>query len=460
MKSLLTFEETWRVLLEESARRNNVPGATMAVLRENDFLEVAIGVTNVQTRWPVTPTTVFQIASITKVFTATLIMQLVDAGLVDLDTSVQQYLPTFRLADDTAHSITVRHLLSHTSGIPSEHYEDFGRGDDCVERFVASLSADRLVYPAGTMFSYSNTGLVVAGRLIEVVTGLTWDAALRQRILDPLALHTTFTLPEDVLIHPAAIGHQPDPHTGEPLLVHRWYGARAVGPAGIISMTAADLVRFAQMHLHQGKGPNGTHLLSKESVRAMQEAQISVPGMQTKAWGLGWNLPNWGDVFVVGHNGDSPGQAASLRLLPKQNIAIAILTNSLTGFEMSEEVLQHVARDLVSIEFPRQQDELDETVATSVNLTKYAGVYAQHGVRYECESKQDGLTLTKIIESVPMQEWAGLWAGPTTFHVRSVDASRFVGDIEVFFLEKDAFGRPRYLHDGNRAFRRRSEALL
>jgi CubicO group peptidase (beta-lactamase class C family) len=128
--------------LESLIAQHKVPGAVLGVLHEGEIHEVAAGVLNKNTGHPVTTDSVFQIGSITKVWTATVIMQLVDEGRIELDAPVRTYLPEFEVADaDVTERVTVRHLLTHTSGIQGDHFEDTGRGDDCLERYTASCAS-------------------------------------------------------------------------------------------------------------------------------------------------------------------------------------------------------------------------------------------------------------------------------------------------------------------------------
>src|SRR5262249_32079389 len=153
----------------------------------------------------VTTDSVFQIASIGKMWNATLVMQLVDEGSVELDAPVRRYLPELWFADrEASEAITVRHLLCHTGGIDGNHYVDTGRGDDCYERFVASCTVVPQLAEPGSFFSYARAGSVVLGRLIERVTGVGWDSALKERLVLPLGLERTATLPEDAILHRAA----------------------------------------------------------------------------------------------------------------------------------------------------------------------------------------------------------------------------------------------------------------
>jgi CubicO group peptidase (beta-lactamase class C family) len=174
--------------LRELTKKFDVPGASVAILTDDGIETAVAGVLNRNTKVTVTPDSIFQYGSITKVYTTTLVMQLIDEGLVDLDEPVVTYLPTFKLKDPGAEQITVRHLLTHTNGIEGDYFRDFGRGEDAVEKYVNSLRTIGLAHPTGAFWSYSNAGFVVAGRLVEVLTGMTWDDAMRTKIFEPAGL--------------------------------------------------------------------------------------------------------------------------------------------------------------------------------------------------------------------------------------------------------------------------------
>ncbi|MEU0486390.1 serine hydrolase domain-containing protein, partial [Streptosporangium sp. NPDC006013] len=128
--------ENLRERFDEAARRHGVPGAALAVWAGGELVEVATGVVNRNTGVETTTDSVFQVGSTTKVWTAALVMQLVDEGLVELDRPVRDYLPEFAVADGAEKAITVRHLLTHTGGFDGDLFEDTGRGDDCLDRYV------------------------------------------------------------------------------------------------------------------------------------------------------------------------------------------------------------------------------------------------------------------------------------------------------------------------------------
>src|SRR3954449_468649 len=191
----------WQERLALLAEKHGVPGASLAILEGDEVAEAAYGVLNIRTGVEATPDSVFQIGSVTKVWTATLVMQLVDEGLLDLDAPVVTYLPDFRVADaDVTRTVTTRHLLAHSSGIDGDLFLDPGRGDDCVEKYVAACADLGQNHPLGATMSYCNSGYTVLGRLIEVLRDQTWDAVVKERLFAPLGLTTAGTLPEEALL--------------------------------------------------------------------------------------------------------------------------------------------------------------------------------------------------------------------------------------------------------------------
>lgn len=169
--------------LAQSIERHGVPGAQVAVLAGEEIAEAAAGVLNIATGVAATTDSVFQIGSITKAWTAALILQLVDEGAVELDAPVREYLPELRLRDESAAAaITVRQLLGHTSGIDGDLFLDTGRGADAVEKFVAAIADAAQVHRPGAMFSYCNSGYVLLGRIVEVLRGKRFDEVLRERL--------------------------------------------------------------------------------------------------------------------------------------------------------------------------------------------------------------------------------------------------------------------------------------
>ena len=371
----------WRRRLAALAERHHVPGATLGILRlggEDELVEAAHGVLNTGTGVETTTDSLFQIGSITKVWTATLVLQLVDEGLLDLDAPISDVLPELKIAEP---GVTARHLLTHTSGIDGDVFTDTGRGDDCLEKYVDRLGDVALNHPLGATWSYCNSGFTLAGRVVEKLTGGTWDQALRDRILTPLGLDHTVTLPEEAVLHRAAVGHVGEPGAQTPTTV--WGLPRSLGPAGLITSTVADVLGFARLHLTGGLAPDGTRVLSEASATAMAAHQADVPGKYGlgESWGLGWIRFDWDGRGLIGHDGSTIGQNAFLRVLPDEGLAVVLLTNGGNGRDLTEDLFREVFAELAGLATPAPPEPPAEPV--TVDVSRHLGVYERAGARME-----------------------------------------------------------------------------
>jgi dipeptidyl aminopeptidase/acylaminoacyl peptidase/CubicO group peptidase (beta-lactamase class C family) len=385
----------WEKRLSELAEKHRVPGAALGILRyrpdgEDEIVEAAYGLLNKETGVDVTTDTVFQIGSMTKVWTATIVMQLVDEGKLDLDAPIVEVLPEFQLADaEVAKTVTMRHLLAHTSGIDGDIFRETGRGDDCLEKYVASLADVAQNHPLGATWSYCNSGFSVAGRVIEKLTGGTWDAAIRERLVGPLGMERTGTLPEEALLHRAAVGHIEI--EGEIVRAPAAFGLfRSAGPAGLVNSTVGDVLKFVRMHLAGGVAPDGTRVLSEESTEAMTEKQADVPDKYIlgDSWGLGWIRFGWDGRRLVGHDGNTIGQAAFLRVLPDAGLGVTLLTNGGNTRDLYEDLYREIFAELAGVEMPHPLEPPAEPV--SVDIAPHLGAYERSGVRLDVLQKDDG----------------------------------------------------------------------
>jgi CubicO group peptidase (beta-lactamase class C family) len=385
--------------LEELRERHGVPAASVGVLTGDGVDAAASGILNLATGVEATTDSLFQIGSITKVWTATLVMRLVDEKLIELEAPVHRYLPDFRVVDDgVSEAVTIRHLLTHTSGIDGDHFADTGRGDGALERYAESCAELPQVHPLGATFSYCNTGYTVLGRVLEVVTGTVWDDLLRTRLVEPLELTHTVTLPEDVLRFRAAIGHiQPPGQALRP--APAWGLPRTAGPAGAICSTATELLGFAGLHLRDGLGPEDKRLLSEDAARAMREPQVEVPtggiGESEAHWGLGWSVYTWSGRTVVGHDGGTIGQAAFLRVIPDSGAAVALLTNGGDPYGLFRDLCGQLLAEVAGVELP--PEPVPAAVPPAVDATRYTGRYERAGASIDVVTRDEGLVAVQTV---------------------------------------------------------------
>ncbi|MFF0248200.1 serine hydrolase [Streptosporangium sandarakinum] len=427
----------WRARLAELIARFEVPGAGLAFLHEGEVHEFAAGVLNTATGVDVTTDSLFQIGSVTKVWTATQIMLLVERGELTLDTAVAEVLPEFRVADpEVSRTVTIRHLLTHTSGIDGDLFLDTGRGDDCVEKYVRACADLTQNHPLGATQSYCNSGFTIAGRVIERLTGKVWDAALREQVIEPLGLTHTWTLPEDVLRFRGAMGHM----DGRPAPV--WGLMRSAGPAGLICARPADVVAFARAHL-------GAELLADP--RAMWEPQVDIPNPYTmgRQWGVGWILDEWQGRRVLSHGGNTIGQAAMLWVVPETETVVCVLANGGHTAAFQRALATELFDELLGLAVPPVLGPPAEPFETDVE--RYAGVYERAGARMTMSVRDGRLSLY----NEPTGALAGMQP-PMEFDLVPVDDTTFVGRPEgepqwvsaVFYELAD--GSP-YVHLGVRA---------
>ncbi|WP_166353411.1 serine hydrolase domain-containing protein [Phytoactinopolyspora limicola] len=452
--SVATLDQRhWQHRLADLARRYAVPGSVLGIAYGDQTVTAVHGVTNVHTGVEVTTDTLFQIGSITKVLTASLVMTLVDEGTLDLDEPVMTYLPELRLSDAEATArITMRHLLTHTSGIAGDFFHDTGRGDDCVERYVSALAGLPMTHPPAATWSYSNGGFVVAGRVIEKLTGRCWDDAMRQRLLGPAGLADTVTLPEDALLRRAAVGHV---HMGDedPRPTEVWLMPRSIGPAGAtMCSTARDLLTFARLQSARGLAVDGTPLLTADSVASMHQEQAKLPDPHSKtpSIGIAWFLDDWNGRRVIGHDGGTIGQSAFLRCLPDLELAVVLLTNGGRTLELDDTITREVFREVAGLDMPPKLTPPAQPA--DVDVAPHVGTYQRSGARVEIMNGAPGPRL-RLTDT---QQVPGLAHEPVELDLVPVTDDLFVVRIPgmdawapvTFYSLPD--GTP-YLHFGIRA---------
>jgi len=333
-----------RLILERRMPELAVPGVALALVHEGQEETAYAGVTSVADPLPVDEGTLFQIGSTTKTMTATVAVRLAESGRLDLDAPVRTYLHDFRLADESATAaVTLRHLFTHSAGWLGDYFEDTGRGDDALAKVVAKLARLPQLTEVGKEWHYGNSGFYVAGRVIEVVTGMTFERAIRELLLDPLGMSSSMFFAEDAIAYRVAVGHLV--RDERPEVARRWALPRNAHAAGGITSTAPDQLRYARFHLGNGAAADGTRVVSTEGLRAMRE-----PIGPRGAVGLSWWLRTVDDVRVVSHGGTTAGQQAEFVLVPERGFGITVLTNSSRGHALGREVVRVALREYCGID--------------------------------------------------------------------------------------------------------------
>lgn len=384
--------------VHEAAERLEVPGVAVGVVHGGEEHYAFSGVTNLENPLPVDADTLFQFGSTGKTFTATAIMRLVDSGEIDLDAPVRRYLPEFKLKDEaTAEAVTVLNLLNHTAGWEGDLMEDTGPGDDALARYVAKMADIEQDTPLGEGVSYNNASLSVAGRIIEVLTGKTYEAAMRSLIFEPLGLDHCFFFPNEVMTRRFAVGHNRQPD-GSFAVARPWSMPRGNYPAGGISSNAADQIRWARFHMGDGTNADGTRVLSEDLLRRMQEPSVQMRGSALGDYvGISWMLRDIDGARIVGHGGTTIGQHSSFEMVPAEGFGVISLTNSgPNGPQFNEEVVRWALESYVGVTWRDPEPVVVgdavlaeyvgnyETIAVTCNITAEGG-----GLRLEVETKPE-----------------------------------------------------------------------
>lgn len=315
--------------VEATAAKFGIPGVAVGVWADGREIYACHGVTSIDNPLPVDKDTLYVLGSVTKTYTATALMRLAAEGRVELDAPVLRYVPEFRLADerDTA-EITVLNLLNHTSGLDWGMIVDTGEGDDALATYVTKMAELKQISPSGARASYSQAGYNLAGRIVEKVTGLTYERAIASLVLEPVGLSHSFFARDDVMTRRFAVGHNPG-DDGTLSVARLWRRWRGDNPGGGLASSVADQIRWARFHLSDGRADSGARVLPAELLHQMKEPTVALRGSTLgDAIGIGWFLRDVDGVRTVGHGGSANGQFAELLTVPERDFAVVALSNA------------------------------------------------------------------------------------------------------------------------------------
>ena len=346
-------------------KRLQVPGVAIGIYHKGEELAAGFGITSIEHPLPVTVDTLFQTGSISKTFTGTVIMQLVEQGKIDLDAPVRKYIKDFKVKDkEVSKKVTVRHLLTHMGGWVGDYFNDFGNGDEALDKMVKDIARMEQIQPIGTIWSYNNTGFNVASRIIEVVTKKSYEQAVQEMLLTPLDLEMTFFFPSDILFtHRFVVGHQRV--KGKVKVARPWAIGRAGNGVGGVVSTVRDLLKYARFHMSNGK----KNVVSGKSLKAMRLPQADAGGRGMM--GITWFIRAVGEVTAYAHGGATHGQQAYFFFIPKEDFACTILTNSDDGGIITSGVFSKA----LELYFGAKSKLPKPVDVTNLELKEYAGRY-------------------------------------------------------------------------------------
>ena len=310
--------------LSAEVTKRSFPGMAVAIVHDQTPLWIhSYGAADLAAGVAVTENTQFRVASITKLFTAVAIMQLRDAGLLDLDDPVQKHLTTFHLAGQPHPTVTIRELLLQLGGLPREplgtSWQD--RVMPTRDQLMADLDRQEPAIPPETQWKYSNLGYAVLGQLVKAVSDERFEDYVLRHIAQPLGMtHTLVNPPEDLRGIAVGYGYRQPDGTREPRAFMKMGGM--YGAAGVIS-TAADLSRFAAFFLSDAD----SEVLSATSRREMLRVQAILPDWSA-GQGLGFEIRRVGAQTRIGHAGRGAGYAGRLDIDPASKLAVIVLINA------------------------------------------------------------------------------------------------------------------------------------
>jgi len=325
-------EKEFDQFIEEAMAEFKVPGAAITIVKGNDILlQQGYGFRNVLEKLPVTKDTLFPIGSITKSITAATLATLVDEGRVQWDSQVRDYLPGIRFSQDKYAELTLLDMLVHRSGMPRHDsvWHDFS---PTHEELMSQIRYLEMSKPLRTTFQYNNILYSLAGDVISAVDKKSYDESVRERILNPLEMHSTnFSIVDSLFTEDYASAYSKDPSTREVVNIG-FHNLDNVTAAGGINTTATDAARYLSFLLNAGIFENH-RIVSEASMSSMCTPHIlfnpNPPFKETEAsyYGLGLIISKYRGKTLISHTGGIDGFSAVMLLLPEEQIGIFIMSN-------------------------------------------------------------------------------------------------------------------------------------
>ncbi|WP_052350364.1 serine hydrolase domain-containing protein [Paenibacillus gorillae] len=318
-------------MLTNLVENGTYTGLAVGIVKDDEILFAGeYGTADISTGDAVVPSTLFHQASVSKTFVAMAVMQLVENGVVELDEPLINYLPYFEMEDERYGDITIRQLLSHTSGMPDEEDYAWDRpefDEQSLERYVKSIAPRKLLTEPGCTFAYSNIGFEILGDVIAKVSGMSFEQYMKENILEPAGMKSSSFLKQEIEANLAA------PHVrkadGSEVYVSEVFPYnRAHAPSSTLYTNVEDMCQCMLMHLNQGAENGIYNALKSSSYAEMWKPQASIGEEQESGHiGLSWFLGEHKGIRTLSHSGWDTGFLSDLFILPDNKIAFIVMTN-------------------------------------------------------------------------------------------------------------------------------------
>lgn len=340
-------------IVRDLRERTGVPGVAAGALLAGEEAIACDGVTSAEHPLPVDETTLFQVASLTKPFTATALVRLAAEGRVELDAPVRRYLPGFRLPrPEWTDRVRVEDLLTHRGGWQGDRFFVRAPAERTLAGLVDEFADNEQLSEPGAVWSYDNAAFCVAGRLIEVVCGEPYPAALRRLVLDPLGLSRSFLRADEVVTHRVAAPHVVGPAGPRVLRGAGWQPGWELepcdAPAGGLVSCARDLLAWARFQLGDGRAPDGARILPEAALRRMQ-SDLHPAGCNDDGVGLAWLMRDLGGERFFGHTGQTVGYLSEILLQRERGFALVVVLNALSDAGLRRELRRRLLADLLGL---------------------------------------------------------------------------------------------------------------
>ena len=423
-------------IMTAQLRDHHIAGATVSVVRDGAlFFAKGYGSADVKKQRPVSgDSTMFRIGSISKLFTWTAVMQLVEQGKLDLNTDINKYLD-FKIPATFPEPITLTHVMTHTPGFEEDPRDLFTEDSTHITPMGKWLPAHmpKRVRPPGTYSAYSNWATATAGYIVERVSGMPFDTYVEKNILEPLGMTQTSTRQPLPARYTAQMSNGYE-WKGGAFNPHKWEIITGAWPAGSVSSTATDMAKFMIAHLNDGEY-NGQRILSAATAEKMH-TRVFTHDPRLNGFAYGFYEKSGHGVRIIGHGGDTQWFHSDLALIPSEKVGVFVSYNTNTGGELSffpflSEFLDHY--------YPEQRPTLTSK-ATKEQLAKYAGEYTANRTNYSTFLKVGTLAgVTKVAVGDSGMLTASLLG--QTMHLAPVDSLLFrdvlTGQPVAFKADKD-----------------------
>ena len=446
--SAIELFEAWT---ESQMAYRGQPGLSVGIVHDQSLIwSRGFGCADLEQRQPATPTTIYRIASITKLFTSTCIMQLRDEGALQLDDPLAKHLPWFTIRNPHADRppVTIRHLLTHAGGLPREAafpYWNTGEFPE-PEAIQAALCHQELAIPTESDWKYSNLGMALAGEIVAAVSGMPYAAYVQKNILQPLRMQNTFVdaIPADHPLLATGYGRRmPDNSRA----LSPYTDCRGIGPAANMASNVEDLAKFAALQFRGGPR-KGKQILGGSSLQEMQRVHW-LNADWSAGRGLGFFVWRLGGRTLVGHGGALLGYRTEFQLAPADKVAVIVMTNADDGLPLTyiEKAFQWVVPPVVAAAQAGAKPAA-KAGAAEEQWQAYTGRYRSQWGDSQVLIYGGELVIVYPTDPDPLAGMAKLKPqGPHTFRIATKEHFDNNGELAVF--ELDASGKVVRLKAGN-----------